>query len=351
MRAPFAIPGDLAALTGGYAYDREIIARAPAFGMPIEHLALPQGFPAPSPDDLRETARVLRALAPDDLLVVDGLAFGAFTPDLLAVLPRRTVALVHHPLALETGLSPGDARRLAASERVALSHAAHVIVTSPTTKDLLIADYGVGDARITVAVPGVAPARRARGSGGGLHILAVGSVTPRKGHDVLVTALAGLAALDWRLTIVGSLERAPEHAQALARQIVTQGLSSCIVLAGEVDDAGLDAFYESADVFVMPSLYEGYGMVLGEAMARGLPVVATTGGAAAQTVPDGAALKVAPGDPVALADALAYLISDKALRARLSDAAFAAGQALPSWDDTARIVAGVLARVAEGTGA
>ncbi len=351
MRAPFAIPGDLAALTGGYAYDREIIARAPAFGMPIEHLALPQGFPAPSPDDLRETARVLRALAPDDLLVVDGLAFGAFTPDLLAVLPRRTVALVHHPLALETGLSPGDARRLAASERVALSHAAHVIVTSPTTKDLLIADYGVGDARITVAVPGVAPARRARGSGGGLHILAVGSVTPRKGHDVLVTALAGLAALDWRLTIVGSLERAPEHAQALARQIVTQGLSSCIVLAGEVDDAGLDAFYESADVFVMPSLYEGYGMVLGEAMARGLPVVATTGGAAAQTVPDGAALKVAPGDPVALADALAYLISDKALRARLSDAAFAAGQALPSWDDTACIVAGVLARVAEGTGA
>ncbi len=351
MRAPFAIPGDLAALTGGYAYDREIIARAPAFGMPIEHLALPQGFPAPSPDDLRETARVLRALAPDDLLVVDGLAFGAFTPDLLAVLPRRTVALVHHPLALETGLSPGDARRLAASERVALSHAAHVIVTSPTTKDLLIADYGVGDARITVAVPGVAPARRARGSGGGLHILAVGSVTPRKGHDVLVTALAGLAALDWRLTIVGSLERAPEHAQALARQIVTQGLSSCIVLAGEVDDSGLDAFYESADVFVMPSLYEGYGMVLGEAMARGLPVVATTGGAAAQTVPDGAALKVAPGDPVALADALAHLISDKALRARLSDAAFAAGQALPSWDVTACIVAGVLARVAEGTGA
>ena len=351
MRAPFAIPGDLAALTGGYAYDREIIARAPAYDMKLEYLALPQGFPAPSLDDLRETGRLLCALAPDDMLLIDGLAFGAFTPDLLAVLPRRTVALVHHPLALETGLSPGDARRLAASERVALSHAAHVIVTSPTTKDLLIADYGVGDARITVAVPGVAPARRARGSGGGLHILAVGSVTPRKGHDVLVTALAGLAALDWRLTIVGSLERAPEHAQALARQIVTQGLSSCIVLAGEVDDAGLDAFYESADVFVMPSLYEGYGMVLGEAMARGLPVVATTGGAAAQTVPDGAALKVAPGDPVALADALAYLISDKALRARLSDAAFAAGQALPSWDVTACIVAGVLARVAEGTGA
>ena len=351
MRAHFAIPGDLAALTGGYGYDREIIARAPAYGMDIEHLALPQGFPAPSPDDLRETGRLLCALAPDDLLLIDGLAFGAFTRDLLAVLPRRTVALVHHPLALETGLLPHDARALAASERMALAHAAHVIVTSPTTGDALVADYGVGAARITVAVPGVAPARRARGSGGGLHILAVGSVTPRKGHDVLVTALAGLAALDWRLTIVGSLERAPEHAQALARQIATQGLSSRIVLAGEVEDAGLEALYESADVFVMPSLYEGYGMVLGEAMARGLPIVTTTGGAAAQTVPDGAALKVGPGDPVALTDALARLISDSAMRSSLSQAAFAAGQALPSWDDTARIVAGVLARVAEGTGA
>ena len=351
MRAHFAIPGDLAALTGGYAYDREIIARAPAFGIAIAHLALPQGFPAPSLDDLRETERALRVLSPDDMVLIDGLAFGAFTPDLLAALPRRTVALVHHPLALETGLSPQVARGLAASERVALSHAAHVIVTSPATKDALVADYGVGAAHITVAVPGIALARRARGSGGVLHILAVGSVTPRKGHDVLVAALAGLVGLDWKLTIVGSLQRAPSHAQALARQIATQGLSSRIVLAGEVDGAGLDGFYDSADIFVMPSLYEGYGMVLGEAMARGLPIVATTGGAAAQTVPDGAALKVVPGDPVALADALSCLIADKALRSSLSDAAFAAGQALPSWDDTARIVAGVLARVAEGTGA
>ncbi len=351
MRAHFAIPGDLAALTGGYAYDREIMARVPAFGIEIAHLALPQGFPAPSPDDLRETERALRALAPDDMILIDGLAFGAFTPELLAALPRRTVALVHHPLALESGLSPHDAQRLAASERVALSQAAHVIVTSPTTRDALVGDYGVAAAHITVAVPGIAPARRARGSAGGLHILAVGSVTPRKGHDVLVAALAGLAALDWRLTIVGSLQRAPEHASALARQIATQGLSSRIVLAGEVDDAGLDALYDSADVFVMPSLYEGYGMVLGEAMARGLPIVATTGGAAAQTVPDGAALKVVPGDPVALADALSCLIADTALRSSLSEAALAAGQALPSWDDTARIVAGVVARMAEGTGA
>jgi glycosyltransferase involved in cell wall biosynthesis len=158
------------------------------------------------------------------------------------------------------------------------------------------------------------------------------------------------------LTTVADRDSSLERVAAYEKLLLTGDLTvrmrvSPGVLAGEVDDAGLDGFYDSADIFVMPSLYEGYGMVLGEAMARGLPIVTTTGGAAAQTVPDGAALKVGPGDPVALTDALARLISDSALRSSLSQAAFAAGQALPSWDDTARIVAGVLARVAEGTGA
>ncbi|MDB5642236.1 MAG: glycosyl transferase family 1 [Hyphomicrobiales bacterium] len=349
MKTVFAIPGDLAALTGGYAYDREIMARASDVGM--THLALPQGFPAPTPDDLRETQRLFRTLAPGDLLLIDGLAFGAFTPELLRALPRRTIALVHHPLALETGLAAEDAHRLAASERHALSHAAHVIVTSATTRDLLVADYGVELARITVAVPGVERMPRARGSRAAPQLLAVGSVTPRKGHDVLVAALAEQADLDWRLTIAGSLARAPDHAQAVASQIDAAGLSARIALAGEVSEAERDALYDAADIFVMPSLYEGYGMVLGEAMARGLPIVTTTGGAAAQTVPDAAALKVAPGNPAALAQALARLIGDAPLRARLAEASHSAGQALPSWDDTARIVAGVLARVAEGTGA
>jgi glycosyltransferase involved in cell wall biosynthesis len=346
MRAVFAIPGDLASLTGGYAYDREVMAR-----VDMAHLPLPQGFPAPSPDDLRETERLLRRVDRDATLLIDGLAFGAFTPDLLRALPRKVVALVHHPLALETGLSAGDAQRLAASERLALPHASHVIVTSPSTKQTLLADYGVAAARITVAIPGVARAPRALGSQGPAHLLAVGSVTPRKGHDVLVDALIGMTALDWRLTMAGSLAWTPAQARALAAKIGAAGLGARITLAGEVDDAALQALYASTDIFVMPSLYEGYGMALAEAMVRGLPIVATTGGAAAETLPAGAALKVEPGDAVALRYALARLIGDERLRTQLANAAWEAGQALPSWDDTARHVAGVLARIAEGTNA
>jgi glycosyltransferase involved in cell wall biosynthesis len=356
MRAVFAIPGDLASLTGGYAYDREVLARAPAFGVEIAHLPLPQGFPAPAPEDLRETERLLRGVDSDTALLIDGLAFGAFTPGLLRVLPVTTIALVHHPLALETGLSAADAQRLASSERLALSHAAHVIVTSPSTRRTLFADYGVAAEKISVAIPGVARAPRARGSKGAPHLLAVGSVTPRKGHDVLIDALAGIADVDWRLTIAGSLAWAPDHARSLAAKVEAAGLSKRVDLAGEVDDSALQALYSSADIFVMPSLYEGYGMALAEAMVRGLPIVATTGGAAAETLPTGAALKVAPGDPVALRDALSRLVSDARLRTQLANAAWEAGQALPSWDDTARNVAGVLARIAadksaEGTGA
>lgn len=348
QRVVFAIPGDLAALTGGYGYDREVMARARAFGVEMEHLALPGGFPFPSHDDIMRAGDALRALDADAILLIDGLAFGAFTPDLLHALPRRTVALVHHPLALETGLSLEQAAHLRASERLALSRAAHVIVTSPSTKAVLASDYDMPAARIDVALPGVARAARARGSQDGPHLLAVGSVTPRKGHDVLVDALSGLVPLDWRLTIAGSLARAPDHAQALAAAIGRLGFTERVRLAGEVSDAELEELYASADVFVMPSHYEGYGMALGEAMARGLPIVATTGGAAAATAPDSAALKAAPGDVASLRAALSQALQDPGLRARLADASWAAGQALPTWDDTARIVAGVLVRMTEG---
>jgi glycosyltransferase involved in cell wall biosynthesis len=173
-------------------------------------------------------------------------------------------------------------------------------------------------------------------------------VTPRKGHDVLVAALAGLGDLPWRLTIAGSLARAPEQVARLRAAIERTGLAGRVELLGEIDDAALAALYASADVFVMPSLYEGYGMALAEALACGLPIATTTGGAAAETVPDDAALKVPPADAAALGAALRRLVVDPTLRSTLAQAAWRAGQELPSWDDAARIVAGVLREMAEG---
>jgi len=342
----FAIPGDLSLPTGGYAYDRRLLAEWAAMGVAARHVALPGGFPAPSETDLAETGRAILSQPPDSVLLIDGLAYGAFPESIAAGLAGRIVALVHHPLGLETGLSPERAADLVRRETAALRHAAAVVVTSETTRRLLVADFAVPAERITVAEPGVDPAPRALGSPGEtVSLLAVGSIVPRKGYEVLVAALAGLKDRPWRLTIVGAADRAPETAAALAAQIAAEGLSERIDLTGAADAATLDAAYARADLFVMPSLFEGYGMVLTEALARGLPILCTTGGAAAETAPDVAALKVPPGDVTALRAGLARLLGDADERQRRSEAAWHAAGALPRWRQTATIVAQTCAKV------
>ncbi|QCK84683.1 glycosyltransferase family 4 protein [Phreatobacter aquaticus] len=347
IEAVFAIPGDIATPTGGYRYDREVLARAPAHGVTFRHLQLPGSFPFPGKPDLLATAAALTALPAETVLVVDGLAFGACPESICASLKCRIIALVHHPLADETGLTPDQAAAFVASEKAALHHAAAVIVTSPATRRSLIQTYSVPADHIRVAEPGTERAERATGSGGAEPvILAVGAVSQRKGYDVLAEALAELRNLSWRAVIAGATDRAPE-AYAAARAVIDRhGLGDRIRFAGSVSDAELAGLYRQADLFVMPSLYEGYGMVLAEAMARGLAIVTTTGGAAAETVPDGAALKVPPGDAPALAMAIRRALGDGELRRELRHASWTSGQALPAWDDTARIVAGVVRDVA-----
>jgi hypothetical protein len=208
--ALFAIPGDLATLTGGYGYDRRMLAALPTCGVDAQHLPLPGGFPFADAATVAESLRLLGEAPPDHVLLVDGLALGALPPDGLAGLAAPLVALVHHPLGLESGLAPATARALIENERAVLAHVRHVIVTSQTTRDTLIADFGMAATRITVAEPGTDPAPRFQGSGGqGVALLAIGSITPRKGHGVLVEALAGLAHLPWSLTIIGSPDRDP----------------------------------------------------------------------------------------------------------------------------------------------
>ncbi len=338
----FAVPGDLAAPTGGYAYARRVLELMPEHGIAMRHLALPGGYPHPSPADLAETGRLLADLSPDAVLFIDGLAFGAMPESLVARLRCRIVALVHHPLGHESGLSPERRAALLASEARALSFARHVVVASALTGRLLADAFGVPEARITVAEPGTDPAPRSRGTGTPVQLLAVGAVSPRKGYEVLVRALAGIADLDWRLTIVGATDRDPAAAEALRTALAGSGVAGRIRVAGEVDDATLDDLYDRADVFVSSSLFEGYGMVLAEAMARGLPLVASTGGAAGDTVSDGAALKVPPGDVAALRDALRRMIGDPALRRNLAEGAWEAGRRLPTWSDTVARIAKVL---------
>lgn len=338
----FAIPGDIDTPTGGYAYDRRLLELLPSYGLDARHLELPSSFPDPSPADLEATRRLLGETSPETRLLIDGLAFGAMPADLVAALDRRIIALVHHPLALESGLTAARKAALAASEKAALAIARRVIVTSDITRRTLIADYAVPEARITVAEPGTDPAPRATGTGTPFQLLSVGAVSPRKGYDVLVDALAGIDEPAWRLTIAGALDRDPLTVTALRRAITSAGLDDRVTLAGTVVPATLDRFYESADLFILPSHYEGYGMVLAEAMARGLAVVCTTGGAAAETVPDAAAIKVPPGDAAVLRDAISRVMHDNKLRKVMRTASWQTGRTLPTWNETARRVASAI---------
>ena len=346
--AVFAIPGDIGLPTGGYMYDRRVLALLPQFGIAARHLQLPGSFPDPGAGDLEETARLLEAVAPGDVVMIDGLAYGAMPAAVIARVRASIVALVHHPLCLEAGLAEARQESLRTLETAALALARRVVVTSRITARTLVADFAVPADKITVAEPGTDPAPRAAGSAAGpLQLLSVGAIVPRKAADLLVRALGALRDRDWRLTIAGPTDRSPEALAALHAAIRDTGLADRITLAGPVDQERLAALYASADAFLMASLYEGYGMVLAEAMARGLPIVCTTGGAAAETVPDAAALKVPPGDERALSLAIGRVLHDTGLRRRMSDASWAAGQGLPRWEETARIVAGVIEEVGQ----
>ena len=341
----FAIPGDLASPSGGYGYDRRMIAELGALGWRVQLLSLPASFPMPGPGDLAEAAAAFAGLPDGALALVDGLAFGA-----LADLARREgrrlrlVALVHHPLALEDGLAPPVAEALRHSEREALSHARAVVATSPATARLLAVGFGV-DTAISVAPPGterpaVPPVR------GGFRIpmiLSVGALIPRKDHALLVDALERLADVPWRCRIVGSRTADPATARALAARIEAAGLEGRVTLAGAVPD--IEAEYRGADIFALPSRFEGYGMAFAEAMVHGLPVVGCDGGAVADVVPPSAGILVGPGDADGFAGALGTLLEDASLRQALADGALEAADALPTWEASARILSETLEAV------
>ena len=349
-RCSFLVPGDLNTRTGGYTYDRHIIGGLRALGWQVDLLSLGEGFPAPDAAAREEAARVVEALPDGALAVVDGLAFGVL-PELVQRHARRLrwIALVHHPLGLETGLDAGRQQALFDSERRALAHARGVIVTSPSTARAL-ADFEIEAARIAVVEPGTAPAPLSRGSGGEtLSLLCVASVTPRKGHALLVEALAGLKDRPWVLHCAGSLVMDRACASDVRRAIEHHGLQARVVLHGEQDEAGLRALYAKADAFVLPSFHEGYGMALAEALAHGLPVISTRAGAIPDTVPEAAGVLVGPGSVHELRAALQRLMDDPSWRARLGEGARSVRTRLPSWSQSSARFAAALAAFARQT--
>jgi glycosyltransferase involved in cell wall biosynthesis len=341
------VPGDLATPTGGYRYDRHIIHELRQMGWQVDVLDVGSGFPRPTVVQ-RATALAMLSEVPRGCpIVLDGLAFGAL-PE-AGTLRRRTplIALVHQPLALESGLEAAQADVFRASERAALAAAARVVATSATTARIMIAEYGVLSDHISVVRPGNDRVPPSRGSNDAVvRLLSVGSVVPGKGYDLLVAALATIADLPWRLTIAGDCTRDPAAAARLDADIATHDLADRIAVLGAVPPERIVGLSLASDVFVLASRFESYGMALAEAIAHGLPVVSTRAGAIPDTIPAGAGLLVPPDNVAALAEALRRLIGDRGERQRLATNARAAAMRLPTWQESARLFAGAIKTVA-----
>lgn len=332
----FLVPGDWHFPTGGYTYDRRIAGALRDGGHSVTAHSLAGCWPYPSAADLAAADHTLAHLPDHSVVVADGLAFGAM-PTLAAAHAHRLrwVALVHHPLHLETGLSPTQRQHLLNAETQALQHARRVVVTSTATASDVIA-MGVPAAQVEVVEPGtdrVWMPNRPHERGGPLRLLCVATLTPRKGHGLLLSALADLGHLNWELHNVGSATRDPATAETLRAQAAP--MAQRVFWHGELDAQTLHTHFASADVFVLASLHEGFGMVVTEALAYGLPVVASNAGALAQTLPQDAGLSVAAGDVPALRLALEQVISHKIIRERLAAGARAAAANLPSWPQQA----------------
>ncbi|MDO9438893.1 glycosyltransferase family 4 protein [Hydrogenophaga sp.] len=338
------IPGDWHTPTGGYTYDRRLVLALREAGWTVDVHTLEATWPHPDATDLNTASACIAALPDSALVVADGLAFGCLAQQVRPHAQRlRWVALVHHPLHLETGLDPIDRAGLLAGESRALQFAQRVVVTSGSTVGD-VAAMGVRADRIAVVEPGTDPSLSVhiapKNDAAPVQLLCVATLTPRKGHAVLLQALAGLLHLPWVLHLVGSTERDPGTAARL--QTLALPLADRIVWHGELPGAALHAHYAAADVFVLPSLYEGYGMVVAEAVAHGLPVVCTDGGALAHTLPSGAGLQVKAGDVPTLQAALARIMGEPELRERLAAGARAAAGQLATWPQQAARFAAVL---------
>ena len=329
--------------SGGNVYDRRVCTALSDAGWSVLEHQVAGSWPDPAPAATDALGRTLAAIPDDDVVLVDGLV-GSAAADVVGEHARRlrVVVLVHLPLGVAT-----PARRIA--ESGLLSAVTAVVTTSAWCRSWLVEHYALDPGRVRVAVPGTEPAEPAEGTAAGGALVCVGAVTTTKGHDVLVEALAQVVDLPWHCTCVGSLDIDPAFVAAVRDRIDGLGLAGRVRLDGPLVGTALDAAYGSADVLVLPSRMETYGMVVAEALARGMPVIATDTGGTAEALghtPGGGVpgLLVPPADAAALAGAIRTWLVDPGLRTFLRDAASHRRPALPRWTDTAAVVAGMLAR-------
>jgi glycosyltransferase involved in cell wall biosynthesis len=342
----FVVPegvGDEARPSGGNAYDLRIARGLAGAGWTVDLREVAGSWPRPAAPSLDALTTALRGIPDGGLAMLDGLIASAAS----AVLPQearrvRLVVLVHMPLGY-----PSTGSGLREQEGEVLSAAAAVVTTSSWTRRTLLDLYPLPGDRVHVAAPGVDPAELAPGTEASGSLLSVAAVIPGKGHDVLLDALAPLASLHWQCQCVGSLERDPAFVARLRRRVLDGGMDGRVRFSGTQAAADLARSYAAADVLVLPSRAETYGMVIAEALARGLPIVAAEVGGVPEALGHAAdgtrpGLLVPTGDRGALRDALRAWLEDPNLRRRLRAAASDRRASLSDWSTTTSAVADVL---------
>jgi glycosyltransferase involved in cell wall biosynthesis len=342
------VPGPLDQRTGGYIYDRRMVEGLRSDRWCVDVIELPDDFPHPAPATLEHASRAFERMPDGAIVVTDSLAFGAM-PDLIErESPRlHIVALMHLPLATAARLEGRSMEGVMEAERRALHCAARIIVTGKAALPLL-AEYAPPFDRVIVVEPGTDRVPLARGSrhasepNAPLELLCVASLNAIKGHEMLLEALAATPHEGWRLTCAGSLTRDPGTVARVRTAITRLGLEDRVSLAGELHDDALESCFDRADVFVLAARQETYGMAVAEALARGIPVVATRTGAIAELVDHEAGLVVAVDDRAALASALGCVMLDGDLRARLAEGARRVRSRLRTWEDAAERMSAVL---------
>ncbi|MCF1600096.1 glycosyltransferase family 4 protein [Streptomyces muensis] len=350
----FVMPGgvdDPTVPSGGNAYDRRVSLDLPGFGWQVHKHAVDGSWPRPDAAARTELARTLREFPDGTVVLLDGLVACGVPEIIVPEAERlRLAVLVHLPLGDETGLDTAVAAELDARERTVLRAVPAVIATSDWSVRRLVSHHGLAPERVHVAAPGADIAPLASGTDGVSRLLCVAAVTPRKGQHRLVEALATVTDLPWSCVCVGGLNQDPEYVAGLRALIARHGLQDRLILAGPQAGAELDASYNSADLMVLTSYAETYGMAVTEALARGIPVLATDVGGVPEAVgraPDGGVpgILVPPENPAAIAAELRGWFGEADVRRRLKAAARGRRAALNGWAGTARSLAAVLGRL------
>jgi glycosyltransferase involved in cell wall biosynthesis len=349
----FVVPAELddpAKPTGGNVYDHRIGRELAASEWQVIRHATPGSWPWPEPEAEHALARLISRFPDGALVLIDDL-IACTVPDIL--IPEadrlRLVVLVHTSLGeASLGHQIADAQ---AREGAVLSAVAQVVTTSSWTRDRLLLRYPLPPDRVHAAEPGVDPAGLAPGTDQGGQLLCVAAVTAHKGHDVLLDALARSADLPWRCACVGTLDREPAFVETLRHRAERAGIADRLCFSGLRTGDDLAQAYAAADVLVLASHAETYGMVVTEALARGLPVIATAVGGLPEALGhtrDGRrpGLLVPPGDSDALAAALRTWLTDAELRQSLREAAGERRARLSGWDVTGKRIADVLTQAA-----